>query len=196
MCSVALPLARCTALASLRLHFEHASSDALALPLRPLRHLRHLTLSTSTQGSLSGGALLAHLAALTLLHLSAFRVHDRGAFLSTLTALQDLRLHQAFVECEEAPPLAPYLPFLQALTALALESNSALAAHFDPLGHALTQLARLSCLRFRDNHECSEAPATALFGQLTALSTLEARPPCLPSPPPVIACIPCIPQNS
>eukprot|EP00892_Ulva_mutabilis_P003287 jgi/Ulvmu1/132/UM001_0136.1 len=173
VCSVTLPLARCTALASLKLHFEHSSDDVLALALRPLHHLRHLTLSTSTQVALSAAPLLAPLTALTLLHLSAFRLHDRGAFLSTLTDLLDLRLHQAFVECEAEPPLAPFLPFLQCLTALALESNSALATHFDPLGHALTQLSLLSCLRFRDNHECSESPPSALFGQLTALSLLE-----------------------
>lgn len=181
VCSLALQLARCTLLTSLRLHFEFASAAMPALPLGALPLLRHLTLSASAQGSLNAAALLGPLSWLTLLHVSAFRVHDRGAFLSTLTALQDLRLHQAFVEVEDAAPLAPYLPLLQALTALALESNSALAAHFDPLGHALTRLPRLSCLRFRDNHDCSEAPATALFSQLTALSRLEVRSPFEPA---------------
>jgi hypothetical protein len=175
VCSVGLPLARFTSLHTLRLHFEHNTRHVLSLSLSTLAHLRSFTLGASTQGDVDAAALFAPLATLTLLHVSAFRISDRGAFLTALSALADLRMHQAFVE--EAPQaiLSPYLTALSRLTALALESNSALGGYFDSLGRTLTQLSSLARLRFRDNHECAESPSSALFSQLAALSRLQVR---------------------
>lgn len=84
---------------------------------------------------------------------------------------------QAFADDAESeapdPILSPYLTGLSALTALCLESNSALGASFDALGLSLTHLSSLSVLRFRDNHECSEAQASTLFSKLAEITWLK-----------------------
>lgn len=84
---------------------------------------------------------------------------------------------QAFVDDAETespdPILSPYLTGMSALTALSLESNSALGASFDSLGLSLANLSSLAVLRFRDNHECSEAQASTLFSQLAELTWLK-----------------------
>jgi hypothetical protein len=79
-------------------------------------------------------------------------------------------------ESESSEPiLSPYLTGLSALTALCLESNSALGASFDSLGLSLTHLSSLAVLRFRDNHECSEAQASTLFSQLAQLTWIKVH---------------------
>lgn len=86
---------------------------------------------------------------------------------------------QAFADDAESeaadPILSPYLTGMSALTALCLESNSALGTSFDSLGLSLAHLSSLEVLRFRDNHECSEAQATTLFSQLAELTWLKVR---------------------